>query len=866
MVTAQGFEGKHDLDLVEADVNQSNQGLGVASEASPYHNLENEVDFRKTGNDEASETLTITLQHGQVAFGAKIAFAKMFGGELEEGVAEFYRDGMPDPVWTQYFTSDKASGNYATNFQVEDGGFDTIVLKAVDNGKGTEDNDNSDFTVSSIEFTGTTGVPIGYAKSSLDVNYGADGPGSLMLNGLESDVALKDGSSITTDIKDNSIVVRDGGGDLVFQLQLTPATGQWEFFQYQQLASSDVAFNFKATDADGDSVDGSFSLLAMANNAPESTDDEVTAKAGEGLVLTKDDFGDFSDPDSGDQLEKVRIDSLPDANQGTLTLNEESVEVGDVISIGDINYDKLIYTQTNDTAEETAFDFSVSDGAAWSEGTYSLTVKADALPVGSDEEQTLDFEAIAPEPVNTNIVVTLDVSTSMVDADYGGLITLPNGDQKTRLQLAKDALKNMIESYDKQGDVMVKLVTFASDASDLGWYNAKDAIIKIGNLEAGGLTNYEEAIRITTDGYTDSLSGAQTVAYFISDGEPTREISNDGDNSLLSNWAKEDWEDFVASNVVKDGLFVVALGAGISNTHYLEQLASAGNNVSKILIVKDETELMEAIDPVRLTVEGDLKDNVTGGDGNITFDSIKIGSNTYTAADFAEGKTFAIEGKGSLNVDFANGTYTYTAVASEFSDDEDLAFTVKVSDADGDTAEFNVNLGVTSGTFVDGVVEGAMYTTSSGLTGTTNASGAFSYREGDTVTFMVGDVVVGSATPEDLAAGKVFLQDLADVERTDLNDEYVENMAVFLQSLDADSNAYNGITITAAMHAAFEGSTLDLNSVSESECLKALAAITLTKKTPCSTFAICWRNMRASLSLRSMQMTPSKQLFWLMKR
>ncbi|MBL1267776.1 MAG: VWA domain-containing protein, partial [Halomonas sp.] len=127
---------------------------------------------------------------------------------------------------------------------------------------------------------------------------------------------------------------------------------------------------------------------------------------------------------------------------------------------------------------------------------------------------------------------------------------------------------------------------------------------------------------------------------------------------------------------------------------------------------------------------------------------------------------------------------------------------------------------IQNGTLVDGIVEGALYTTSSGLTGTTDAQGAFSYREGDTVTFMVGDVVIGSAKAEDLAAGKVFLQDLADVALNDLNDEYVENMAVFLQSLDADGNAYNGITITPAMHTAFENSTLDLRSVSEAE-LKA---------------------------------------------
>ena len=136
----------------------------------------------------------------------------------------------------------------------------------------------------------------------------------------------------------------------------------------------------------------------------------------------------------------------------------------------------------------------------------------------------------------------------------------------------------------------------------------------------------------------------------------------------------------------------------------------------------------------------------------------------------------------------------------------------------GDTNTFTATL-------IDGIVEGAMFTTSSGLTGTTDENGAFEYREGDSVTFMVGDVVIGTASAEALADGKVFLQEMANTELTDLNNEYVENMAVFLQSLDADGIADNGITITAAMNAAFEGSTLDLRNASEAELKAALEKV-----------------------------------------
>ncbi|MGJ0357734.1 choice-of-anchor K domain-containing protein, partial [Aliarcobacter cryaerophilus] len=264
-VTGKGFKSATDLSLVDANVGQSNLGLGVVSKNSPYHNLSNEVDYRKTSDGKGvSEELTIKLENGKISYGAKISFEQMYGGELEVGVAYFYRDGKL--VSTQTFSSDSVSGNYAKNFEVKDGGFDTIIIKALDNGNGFNIKDNSDFTVSRIEFLGTSDAqPISYAEGVVSYGFGADGKGSLGFTGKVDNVTTLDGKSVTVTYTNNEIIAKDSLGKLVYQLQFTPATGKWEYFQYQKYLINDgvgevLDVEFKVVDSDGDGAVSSIQI------------------------------------------------------------------------------------------------------------------------------------------------------------------------------------------------------------------------------------------------------------------------------------------------------------------------------------------------------------------------------------------------------------------------------------------------------------------------------------------------------------------------------------------------------------------------------------------------------------------------------
>jgi VCBS repeat-containing protein len=97
-------------------------------------------------------------------------------------------------------------------------------------------------------------------------------------------------------------------------------------------------------------------------------------------------------------------------------------------------------------------------------------------------------------------------------------------------------------------------------------------------------------------------------------------------------------------------------------------------------------------------------------------------------------------------------------------------------------------------------------------TGVTDSEGKFVYNAGEIVTFKVGGITVGSINAADVNAdGIVMPQDLAGVARTDTSNAEVKKIARFLQTLDSDGDASNGITIDATSEAKVNGSgTKDL--------------------------------------------------------
>lgn len=95
-----------------------------------------------------------------------------------------------------------------------------------------------------------------------------------------------------------------------------------------------------------------------------------------------------------------------------------------------------------------------------------------------------------------------------------------------------------------------------------------------------------------------------------------------------------------------------------------------------------------------------------------------------------------------------------------------------------------------TGVFKDSNVSGMEYETSSGQSGFTDQNGRYTYVVGDTVTFFIGGIVVGTTT----GSGVVTPVDL--VAGGSSSSPGVQNIVRFLMMLDSDGTPDNGIAIS----------------------------------------------------------------------
>lgn len=121
--------------------------------------------------------------------------------------------------------------------------------------------------------------------------------------------------------------------------------------------------------------------------------------------------------------------------------------------------------------------------------------------------------------------------------------------------------------------------------------------------------------------------------------------------------------------------------------------------------------------------------------------------------------------------------------------------------------------GVMTGVFIGSDVNNVRFETAT-QAGYTNDAGEFQYESGQTVSFYVGDVMLGTAQASSYVTPQDFLADVdANIA---VSDQVVENVLRFLQTLDVDGDGSNGIYIAEDTHAEAVNSLFTFDQTRES--------------------------------------------------
>lgn len=111
-----------------------------------------------------------------------------------------------------------------------------------------------------------------------------------------------------------------------------------------------------------------------------------------------------------------------------------------------------------------------------------------------------------------------------------------------------------------------------------------------------------------------------------------------------------------------------------------------------------------------------------------------------------------------------------------------------------------------TGVFEDSTVAGLHYETPT-YSGTTNSLGEYDYLPGETVTFSIGGIVLGSSKAGPLVTPLTLVPGAADA-----TDPVVTNIVRLLLTMDDDGDPSNGINISSATAKAAEGQTIDFSA------------------------------------------------------
>ncbi|MDD1713598.1 MAG: Ig-like domain-containing protein [Methanoregulaceae archaeon] len=262
--------------------------------------------------------------------------------------------------------------------------------------------------------------------------------------------------------------------------------------------------------------------VVSINDAPAGADNTITINEDANYAFVSGDFG-FTDPDIGDTLNAVRIDSLPGA--GSLELSAVPVAAGDIIPVANIG--NLVFTSAGNAngTPYTSFTFNVQDTGG---------------PTFDPSPNTITFNVTAANdaPVAVGDIYATNMDTSLTVTAPGVLAndSDPDGDSLTAVKDTDPANGTVTLNADGSFTYIPNLLFVGTDSFT---YHATDGILNSNivtvNIGVGAVGTQECGSGIFVDKgwefiFPDgSLPGC---VYIFANDATMDEPSNSGQTSL----------------------------------------------------------------------------------------------------------------------------------------------------------------------------------------------------------------------------------------------------------------------------------------------------------------------------------------------
>ena len=453
-----------------------------------------EINVSKNG--QTSEAVIFDLD-GQLAYGVTIDFGAFYNGKpgaegttqwdhvSEKALVTFYRDG--EIVGSTIVEGNSSTGTFTLNSSdVILGGFDKVVISAVDNRTDEYRDEHSDFTIQGIDFITKRDDPFIVSEGKVTAASGADG-------------------------------FADAYTDIHARFDLAGMVNEGTL-------SADGTSGIITVLVDGQQTDVTLTL-----NEGASGDSILTGTAANGEQLFTATLGKDGNW-TMEQYDQFRVDNETEtgSNQFELVFKTEDAD-GDVASTT-VNVPLEVVDQT------PATDTSIGNG----DDTITITGgEGIAGTVAAGDSGGVEVQTTVQPGQDYNISIMLDLSGSMND---------PSGSAgMSRLDMAKEALTTFINDTlaKHDGEINLQLITFNKTATEEDtWvlksgtteeiknYNQAEIAKIVKTLDQIGKgvegTNYEAAMEKATEWFSKDTAedgvagnGGENLAFFISDGQPT---------------------------------------------------------------------------------------------------------------------------------------------------------------------------------------------------------------------------------------------------------------------------------------------------------------------------------------------------------